>query len=327
MDGTHAYHQAKRYTLTHSVLCTCPSVFAAGSASKTFAVSPASACPPPKCSFDIDIEPDSPAISAAPAMPSITVRANNVDPPSATISWTADVSHTVKGSSCTGGPTFSAKAEDTGETFSPHFGDGIHGGELTITARCSAPGYDSSTVRQSVTVDGVQPTDAAIIAQIGTVESPFDGPDLRRIACHESCLTQFDPSPGPPVTGRGPAGTTGKGGDIGIMQICWERQREHLWNWRSNVGTGRTTLDTSRKSAKNHLEKEKKKEGATPYTTEMWRKEAIHRYNAGTRSSVRYWEWKKTGTADDDPWDWVAVALGGTPGYVGAVLKEGASCR
>ena len=272
---------------------------------------------PPPCALEISIEPDSPTISKTPAMPRITATLDSVTPEDATVSWTADISYDA-GSGCWGGPVFSADAEGAGKTFSPYFGHGTYGGELAVTARCSAPGYWSRTVRQTVTVTGTQPTDTAIVAEIGTVGSPFDGADLRRIACHESGLTQFR-ADGMPL--GGPAD------DIGIMQICWDRRSEHLWNWRSNVRQGRTTLDTSRDSARNHLEEERKKDGATPYTTQMWRKEAIHRYNAGTGSRNRYWEWKKTGPGDDDPSDWMPVALGGAPGYVSAVLNEAASCR
>ena len=106
---------------------------------------------------------------------------------------------------------FPSRATGTGTTFIPDYG--FYGGEMEITAECNAPGYRSATVRHTATVHGTQPTNAGIIAQIGTVESPFDGADLRRIACHESSLTQFDPSPGPPLTSSGPSG---KGGDIGI---------------------------------------------------------------------------------------------------------------
>lgn len=117
----------------------------------------------------------------------------------------------------------------------------------------------------------------------------------------------------------------GKADDIGIMQICWDRRAEHLWNWRSNVEQGRTTLDTSRKSARNHLEEEQKKDGATPYTTEMWRKEAIHRYNAGTGSGNECWVWLPP--QGDTAGEWDVVALGGASGYVASVLNQSASCR
>lgn len=56
VDGTHAYHRAKTYTMSHSVLCTCASVFAAGSASRTFVVPGGNLCRP-ACGADVNNPP------------------------------------------------------------------------------------------------------------------------------------------------------------------------------------------------------------------------------------------------------------------------------
>ena len=313
VGGTHTYHEAGSYTMSHSVLCTCASAFAAGTASRTFAVSPLSACPAPRCSFEFDIEPDAPTISAAPAMPSITAKAKNVDPPGATISWTAEVSYDA-GSGCWGGPVYTAEAEGTGKSFNPYLGYAF-GGELTITAKCSAPGHASSTVQDTVTVKGTQPTDASIVAEIGSMEDPFEATDLRKIACHESSLTQFQPGTGMPYQGSTD--------DVGIMQICWDRRIEHLWHWRSNVRRGKDILDEMKDVAENWLDSVLDDHvEATPYTSDMWRREAIHRYNAGN------------GDEDDAYYDWVVgegwtvVRSGGTEtyDYVERVLDQNASC-
>ena len=314
VDGSHAYIVADTYTMSHSVLCSCPSAFAAGTASRTFAVPAGNLCTPPRCTLDIDLEPDAPTISVTPAMPSILATAKNVVPSDATIAWSARISHNA-GRRCWGGPIFSAEAEGAGRSFEPHFGFGnIYGGELVISARCSAPGYESSTVRHSVTVKGTQPTDAVIVAEIGSMESPFDGADLRRIACYESSLTQFLGGTGMPYYG-------GKD-DVGIMQICWDRRLEHLWNWRTNVARGKETLEGMMDPAKDWLDSEvEENDDATPYTNDMWRKEAIHRYNAGDGDiEDAYWEWQ-----DGD--GWVPIEQGGTKGYVGHILAQSASCR
>ena len=318
IDGTHRYHVAGPYEMSHFVLCSCPSVFVVGWDTDPFVIPDASLCPPPRCSLDFDIEPAAPAIPTVPAMPNVTASVDETTPSNATVSWTATISHTVPGSSCNGGPTFGSAtpATGTGRSFTPAF-DAIYGGQLTITATCSAPGHVSSSVSRTVTVNGTQPSVAAIAAQIGTVDSPFHSADLRRIACKESRLTQFRPSPGPPHTGT--TKTPGKGGDIGIMQICEKRKAKHLWNWRENVAEGRTKLEAFKGRAKEWLE-DMVKDGATPYTDEWWREEAIHRYNAGDGGSAdAYREWRGG--------EWLVVKSGGHPGYLDEVLRERANCQ
>lgn len=105
----------------------------------------------------------------------------------------------------------------------------------------------------------------------------------------------------------------GGSGDVGIMQMCWARTNEHLWNWHDNIDSGRDTLAYMKNVAKNDLD-EQVANGATPYTTEQWRDEGIHRYNAGNDDDEdRYWEWNPNTTV------WVPVARGGAPGYLAAV--------
>ena len=319
VSGSHKYTEAGRYTMTHYVNCACPSAFTfGGSDSESFNVPGGiHSCTPPRCTFDISVEPGAPAISTAPAMPTVTATARNVTPSHATVSWSARVAYGASSSYCSGGPQFpSPPASGQGRTFRPTFTE-IYGGELTITATCIALGHTSSTVSKAVTVNGTQPTVSAIVAQIGSVGSPFDSADLRRIGCHESSLTQFRPSPGPPYLGRD--------ADAGIMQICYQRTAAHLWNWRSNIRRGRTILTSSVSDAKRHLDREAAKEGATPYPTQYWREEAIHRYNAGYGSGNEYWVWMPA--EDDEPAMWKAVDRGGIGGYASSVLGESATCR
>ena len=270
---------------------------------------------PPICLLEINIEPGTPAISATPAMPTITATVTNA-PSDATVSWSAQIAHTAPGGTCSGGPQFNSPiATGSGTSFTPTFG-GIYGGTLTVSARCSAPGYQSSTAGATVTVNGTQPPTSSVVATIGTVGSPFEAADLRRIACHESPgLRQFQGSPGPPMFGPG--------GDVGIMQICYKRTAAHVWDWKENISYGKRVLDDSRKSAKNHLNAEVAR-GATPYTTRYWREEAIHRYNAGTGDGNEYRIWAPA--SDGRPARWETVDRGGVGGYVPAVLGIGAGC-
>ena len=315
VSGSHKYLLAREYTMSHVVLCPCPSAFAVGRDSVTFEVpggSESCRVPPPQCRVDISIDPTAPVISVVPRMPTITATASNVWPSDATVSWTAQIAFTAPSTTCSGGPRFdSPTVSGTGTTFSPTF-DGLYGGELTVTATCSAPGYASATARHSATVNGTQPTTWAIVAEIGTVGSPFEGPDLRRIACHESPgLKQFKESVGPPLFGSS--------GDVGIMQICKKRTVSDLWNWRDNIRRGRDELENIRDYSATSWLEVMVDDGATPYTDLMWRQEAIHRYNAGDGGSLNaYWEWLGG--------RWVPVRRGGALGYVEAVLNKSANC-
>lgn len=192
---------------------------------------------------------------------------------------------------------------------SPSF-SGLFGGALTVTATCSASGYQSASVTKTAQIKGTQPSDTLIAAQMGSLSSPFSSADLRRIGCVESNLTQFAAT-GLPLYGGG--------GDTGIMQICFQRTNQHLWNWRANIDAGRAILSTAQGSAQNHLDGEVS-QGATAYATQMWREESLHRYNAGTGAGNEYREWSSTQLI------WVVVDRGGVGGYVPAVLAKSATC-
>ena len=271
---------------------------------------------PTACSFEVTVTPSSPAISTVPAMPAITATASEVMPSGATVSWSAQIAYPRPGDTCSGGPFDSARKTGTGTTFSPDFG-ALYGGELTITATCSAPDHEDHSISKTVTINGTQPSTADIAAQIGTVGSPFDGADLRRIGCHESGLTQFRPSPGAPLFGDG--------GDAGIMQICFQRTVADLWNWRSNVARGRDELRNVNEAAELYLEDLVFNHGADEFTDDMWREEAIHRYNAGPGGGNEYRIWVPP--TETKPGKWEVVDRGGAGGYVGDVLSKSASCQ
>ena len=119
----------------------------------------------------------------------------------------------------------------------------------------------------------------------------------------------------------------GPGGDVGIMQICYQRTVADLWDWRANIDSGKEILMSSKTSAKKHLDAEAAEEGATPYPLHYWREEAIHRYNAGThrdRDAYRVWE---PGSGDGVPGEWKVVDRGGIGGYVPAVLGQSTECQ
>lgn len=261
------------------------------------------------CLFDLNVQStDSFLISAMPKMPSITLTATSVVPSNASISWSAKLAHTLP-SGCTGGPTFASTVTGTGQTFSPAW-NGFYGGPLTVKATCSAPNYASrSETDTTKEVKGIQPADSVIATYIGAVAAPFDSADLRRIGCWESSLTQF--SNGLPLLGPG--------GDLGIMQICFQRTSNDVWNWKVNVDKGRSILNTAKNSARNYLDGQVAG-GATAYSTNMWRQEGIHRYNAGTQSDDMYWEWNGALVR------WVVVDRGGAGGYVTNVTGKSATC-
>ena len=130
---------------------------------------------------------------------------------------------------------------------------------------------------------------------------------LKKIACHESWGgKQFHPVP------EVPAGTAGlpiygsgdTRGDVGIMQICYERTSAHVWNWVENVKQGaflfrdglerqayeylvdqvKPVLGFKNKTDEQLTEKERNQIRAE--MRKHIREEAIHRYNTGGAGQV-----------------------------------------
>jgi hypothetical protein len=272
-----------------------------------------------QCSVSFQITtPQQVYISAFPAMPQSNGQVTGLNPSNASVSWTGTITHTSPGSNCSGGPTFTETQNGSGTYFSPIFSD-FYGGTLTISASCSASGWQSYTApAATVQVKGTQPAVADIAAQIGTMSSPFDPADLRRVACKESAgLLQFT-SAGDPVYGQ-----QGTAGDVGIMQACYNRVTSYIWNWRANVERGRTILNDSKNYAKSFLDNKVATAGATPYTTSQWREQSIHSYNAGNNpASDFYWNW-----VPGNPGSWQIVDSGGIGGYVPGVTGESATCQ
>ena len=119
------------------------------------------------------------------------------------------------------------------------------------------------------------------------------------------------------------------GGDAGLMQICYKRKTEDFWNFRSNISSGLQILtgDTeSLGSARRWLAKVVKEAEDDGHelvlTDDHYRKEAIHRYNAGTGEAKNaYWEWN----SEEEVLKMVARG-GVSSGYVDAVLSRLANC-
>ncbi len=275
------------------------------------------------CFFSIDLKsPDNFRINTTPKMPAIDARATNIFPGagSTAIGWTAKIDYRSVGSSCSGGPNFNSPIIAGGGTsFSPIF-PGFFGDKLTVGATCSAPGFLSSSRVKTETVKANNPGKAHIQSVIGNVGAPFDAGDLKRIACVESNQRQFNN--GLPFLGGG--------GDVGIMQICFQRQTQHFWNWKNNVSTGRGRLTGDSLNFANSVPRRVRNErvrgmgpfpAATNFTNAQKRREAIHAYNAGTNINADgFWQWNNTLR------QWVATPQGGQPGYAASVLGASPSC-
>ena len=186
------------------------------------------------------------------------------------------------------------------------------GGDLFITATCSVNGYESRTITKSRKVLGTEPSNVSKGTYIGLATVPFEVADLRKIACLESSFKQFNQSTGLP--------TYGPGGDAGLGQICFRQTSQHQWDWHANLDYAEDILTgDSLRGAKRYLDT-LVDDGATPYTSDMLRLEAIHRYNAGCCSNEdnAYWGWGING--------WEVVDTGGVGGYVDHVTSKGDLC-
>lgn len=280
--------------------------------------------PPLVCTPDFKLE-ENYKISTTPSMPSINLSVSNSSslPPGATINWRAQVKYAPQGTGCSGGPNFDSQViTGQGSSFSPSF-NGFFGGELTVTASCSARNFLTGSRQKTSSITGMVPSDAVMAAAIPSLPTPFQSADLRRIACHESRFTHFL-SNGLPYIGTG-----GMGGDAGLMQICYKRKTEDFWNFRSNISSGLQILtgDTeSLGSARRWLAKVVKEAEDDGHelvlTDDHYRKEAIHRYNAGTGEAKNaYWEWN----SEEEVLKMVARG-GVSSGYVDAVLSRLANC-
>ena len=273
----------------------------------------------PKCSVDFEITGSNNfRISTTPAMPTIRAQITNKFPAHATIEWSAQIEHTVPNNGACSGVTNTDSPDitATGNTFEPNWGSSIYGGDLFITATCNAPGYESySKTLEDYEIQGTEPNNTNYTtAFAGGLTTPLDPHDLRRIACKESHLKHFT-SNGMPLYGGG--------GDVGVMQVCYQRRVEHIWNYRSNIAYARQILNGQKTYAIRSLDREMQKAGATQWTQDMLRAETIHRYNAG--SSVlrdRYWEWDATAITPQ----WKDVDEGGIGGYFPSVNSKPANC-
>ena len=255
-------------------------------------------------------------IDETPRMPEIRATAT-VGPESSDVSWEAQIKFTA-GSGCSGGPKFdSPQISGTGEVFIPDFG-GLYGGKLEIKAKTRCGRGAETTITRDL--GGLNAAPADVRTEIGTMESPFEADDLKKIACHESRQRQFRSDKTP---------TSGPGGDTGIMQICYQRTVADLWNWKTNIARGRANLlekvTFSQGVPRNVRRRVVRGQGpfpnATDFTAAQLRLEAIKRYNAGNAPGVGYWEW------DDASGEWVASPQGGgDPNYVANVVGQNANC-
>jgi len=261
--------------------------------------------------------PETLNIDESPQMPEIKATAK-VSPSSTDVSWTAQITYKLRRCS---GPSLpildSPKVTGQGETFTPDFG-GIYGGKLEITATTTCGTGAKTTITRNVGGLNADPTE--VRNEIGTMDAPFEADDLKKIACHESGQRQFTSRNTP---------TLGPGDDTGIMQICYERRLDDIWNWKTNIARGRANLLSSADFSRGIPRKVRRRmvrgkgpwENATDFTPEQLRLEAIKRYNAGNETDVGYWEWNDAaGIWDPKP------QLGGDPAYVANVTGQNANC-
>ncbi len=276
-----------------------------------------------RCAFSIDLtSPQNFRINTTPTMPTINARATNIFPSagSTAIGWTAKIDYRSQGTSCSGGPDFNSPIiAGQGTSFSPVF-SGFFGDNLSVGATCSSPGFLNSSRTASEDIRADNPSRATIRGAIGNLGAPFDAADLKRVACVESNQRQF--LNGLPFLGGG--------GDVGIMQICFQRQTQHFWNWRNNVASGRARLTGDSLNFANSVPRRVRTQtvrgagpfpSATNFTNAQKRREAIHAYNAGTNINTDgYWRW------NNSMMQWVAAPQGGQPGYAANVLGTNPNC-
>ncbi len=226
--------------------------------------------------------------------------------------------------------------------FSPNF-SGIFGGDFKLVASCRDPNrsnlsYAGASAEFGGEIWGRQPTarDIAEAVETAAVNENEKGGKyfkrmivgrnlgtgitsepvaavLKKIACHESHSSQFYESAGdgilPAIGGPRTIGMPvyGGGGDVGIMQVCYNRTAAHVWNWVENVNYGAFLFrDGLEVFAYEHLVDEVKpdlglgnktdeeltNEERLQIRAEMRkyiREETIHRYNTGGLG--KYWEW------------------------------------
>ncbi len=248
------------------------------------------------------------ALFSGPVMPRIRAEARTV-PANAEVTWRASISYQLEEPEYCSGATYpidSPEVEDEGhvlELGADAF-KGIYGGDLTVTASCSATGMVGSRVAAERKITGQEPTPAQknrtfadffpgapFIRGLETGR-PNSGEqeisDLKRLACAESDITQFQS--GLPHLGAS--------SDAGLMQICSEQTASVFWNYRANVDKGAQILSEKVASARRWLntfvnDSENRFPLAT-ITDDALRKESLFRYKWGNRTdskSFSYLQW------------------------------------
>ena len=190
-------------------------------------------------------------ITAAPAMPVITISLRNVPArfvPALSVQWHTEI---------TSGPgdfphqiaRFSATPIDATVTgsdqYQPDFQTQVVGGKLTFTADYSVAGVALQASSKNLRILGTQPDAAVIEAYVGTKPAPGTfpvaggftyGEVLLRIMQKETKGLQFRPQ-GAPVF------NLQDDGGAGLFQITPPSTAD-VWNWRANVDGGASTLNS-----------------------------------------------------------------------------------
>ena len=255
-------------------------------------------------------------VFGGPVMPRIRAEAKTV-PANATVTWKASITYDIdEPLSCSGAtyPIVSPEVEGKGKALQlgANAFSGIYGGDLTVTATCSAAGMFDSRVSAEREITAQEPTPAQKnrafadffpgapfikgleTGRPGSGEQAIS--DLKRLACAESDITQF--KAGLPFLGPT--------SDVGLMQICSEQTVGSFWNYRANVDKGAEILKGKVGPARTWLNTfvTNMNFPMAAITDDALRKEALFRYKWGNRTADKrfsYLEW------DNREGKWVAI--------------------
>jgi hypothetical protein len=193
------------------------------------------------------------AITDAPTMPQIDARAHirgiTPDPtPTTQFDWTVQIQFDAQ--TCPPhGPVRTIHPPDIVQTaeggqFTPTF-PALRGGELTFLVRATVNGQTLTASTQGLKVQGTNPDRTLINATL-------PNKTLRRIACWESGMRQFDAGVDGEVSSC-PLWSGDNLGGVGIMQITDPPPTDdQVWDWIANVTAGINKLNQTTAAARQY---------------------------------------------------------------------------
>jgi hypothetical protein len=167
------------------------------------------------------------------SMATVTAQARVLGPAEVSFNaWTCSVSFS-GADDCSAVPSFGVINSDViatqagGDTFTVVFSK-VRGRNLSMALRYTADGEEQETATFASIV-GINPSREAVRAEL-----PHD--TLRRIACKESGVRQFDAAPDG-GSARCPLYSADRQGRVGIMQVP-DPTADEIWSWKANVARG-----------------------------------------------------------------------------------------